>query len=308
MLYYSSRNTGENSLPADAKRPATNDPQLLPRPTLEQLMHEVAANSSPTSDVVRNPEKPRQAPPQETAVEPAPLGNRPPAWKPSLRPVGPIAPLAYRKPTQSNAKLVPVTPMEWSNANGAAKLMAPSRLSQPIAAVQPTIETRKADKSPGVPLDTMSTAEHHLPSGTIGKMLPTELIYALQAQVSHDSIYKKLVQFCKTNAHNPLLELASGTVAFVARDEKGILRVFIGSMRDFSLYSVRTNMLDGTLAIEELFEYEESYDQIVVINKRASEIAPSQVAGRKMFPLLEFSAYTLPGAGKATFKVKTQWR
>lgn len=303
MFDFSGQNSGERPLPQNTAAQPAKDTASRPRPTLEQLVNELTGPSEPEQSWQKN----RGVAPDSVQSQAGYV--RPTTWKPSvaapLPPGSPTfsasrpEPLVYRKPETGSSKLVPQASTEWKNKLSSA---------YPKSTLANKLETRVAPADPCLPLDTMSTAEHHLPEGTIGKMLPTELIYVLQAQTNHDSIYTKLAQFSKRHAHNPLLELASGTVAFVCAEDNGRIRVYIGSMRDYCLFSRRTNMLEGTLAVEEMFEYETSYGQIVVLHKRAGEIVPSQVAGRKMYPVLEFSSYTEFGYGKATCQIKSEWR
>lgn len=298
MFDFSRRKSGEEPLPQITSAQPSKDTASRPRPTLEQLVNEVTGPAESEQNWRQNRGViPDAVPEQKGYVRP------PAAWNPAgAAPSSPVTrpePLVYKRPETGSAKLINQSSTEWKNKPSIA-------YPKPVPTVKQ--ESRTAAVDPCAPLDTMSTAEHHLPEGTIGKMLPAELIYVLQAQTNHDSIYTKLGQFSKRHAHNPLLELASGTIAFVAAEDSGRIRVYIGSMRDYCLFSRRTNMLEGTLAIEEMFEYESSYGQIVVLHKRAGEIVPSLVAGRKMYPVLEFSSFTESGCGKATCHIKSEWR
>ncbi|MBY0548875.1 MAG: hypothetical protein K2W95_16505 [Candidatus Obscuribacterales bacterium] len=299
MFDYSRRNSGEKPLPQNTSAQPSKDSASHPRPTLEQLVNEVTGPAEPESNWNKNRGVIPEAVPAQNGYVRPPANWKNAGEKPAVPPVSRPEPLVYKRPEVRAAKLVNQSPTEWK---GKPSVSYP----KPIPTVK--AESRTPAVDPCLPLDTMSTAEHHLPEGTIGKMLPAELIYVLQAQTNHDSIYTKLSQFCKRHAHNPLLELASGTVAFVASEESGRIRVYIGSMRDYCLFSRRTNMLEGTLAIEEMFEYETSYGQLVVVHKRAGEIVPGLVAGRKMYPVLEFISYTESGCGKASCYIKSQWR
>lgn len=298
MFDFSRRNSGEQPLPQNTSAQPSKDTASRPRPTLEQLVNEVTGPAEQEQSWQKNRGGIPNAVPEQTGYVRPSVTWKPAEAAPSSLGTRP-EPLVYKRPQTAPAKLINQSPSEWKNK---PSIVYP----KPVPTVKPESRTPAVD--PCSPLDTMSTAEHHLPEGTIGKMLPTELIYVLQAQTNHDSIYTKLGQFCKRHAHNPLLELASGTVAFIAAEDSGRIRVYIGSMRDYCLFSRRTNMLEGTLAIEEMFEYETSYGQIVVLHKRAGEIVPSQVAGRKMHPVLEFSSYTESGCGKATCHIKSEWR
>lgn len=318
------RNTEENALPANNNNSQASPPSSAGqrRPTLEQIMLDLNAANATLNEAKLNSyskgvmqpqpvqsmntaEERRPRPSANAPTESAAPSTRPPAWRPAAAHNQPAAPLRYNAPAIPN-KVVPAAPMDWKATSGHNQSAAPARLPQ-SGLQQPGMPALPKPVPDELIGDLVRTADYALP-GEVGDLLPLELVYAIKAQANKVSIHQKLQQYCKRESHNPLLELPSGTVAFIALEDSGKIRVFIGNMRDFSLFCVRTNMLDGTLALEEMYEYQEVAGQVEVVRKRASEIGPSQIAGRKMHPVLQFMSYTIPGYGKATYQVKSEWR
>lgn len=329
MFQFSRRNTGENATPA-----ATNQSQSKSgeagsprRPTLEQLMLNLDEGAAMTTTIrTSQPAREEAVPPVEHKMESPPRPEASTEPKPvPFREISPSkqvppvkqqpVPLGYR-PSTSAAKLTQAGPAGWNGVPNSPSALQPGSVHQPIRPVHTSMpsvnlpvnkpELRQPTPQELLP-DLVRTAEHAVPS-EISEMLPLELIAALKATADKSNIHHRLQQYCKHESHNPLLELPSGMVAFIALEDNGTIKVFVGNMRDFSLFCVRTNMLDGTLPLEEMYEYREAGGDIQITRKRANEIGPSQIAGRKMFPVLQFMSYTIAGYGKATYQIKSEWR
>lgn len=135
---------------------------------------------------------------------------------------------------------------------------------------------------------------------------PRELIDSLQAEPSHVDCFLKMWQFAGDSLHNPVLELSSGLVAVIALEHgagEKLIQLYIGKGTEFSLFPSDDDSFEGTLAVDELYQYQTLDESLTVTLKTAQQLAPP-IAGRKMFPELEFKTYEKRSGGVATFQLK----
>lgn len=134
-----------------------------------------------------------------------------------------------------------------------------------------------------------------------------DILKALGADKSHSALHRALGLFWNQNSFNPVLELDSGTVVFVARVNDQIIRLYVGHMMEFSLFSTGDDSFEGALTIQELFEYEIRDARLFGVRKRSAELAPP-IASRKMYPVLEFVTHERATGRTATYRMRQAWR
>ena len=232
----------------------------------------------------------------------------------------PGAALCYQPPKQAQNKLSPPDPFNGQKKSGEHAVRPNPLVSCGTREVNYFAPAPAPAKLSSDDVDTLVSVPISIPpvcaQMSVGQsetqtidssFLAAELIRKLLDNPDDADIYHVLKLFYANQSHNPLVELECGTIAFVHTDSQGSVRVFIGSMHDFCLFAVSEDTFEGALAVEELFEYEHALGQSTVRRQTADEMG-SRIAGRKMYPVLEFTSFVSPAQGKATCQVKKQWR
>lgn len=153
------------------------------------------------------------------------------------------------------------------------------------------------------------------------KQIPQALRAQLRLPAGAQGTYTALKNFHQINRHRPYVQLPCGLIAYVEYDvETERIRLFIGHKREFMIFTRGVKEQSAVLVIDEFFEYkvETQVTQILGFSKKeyiaqekhklGTELLRGNdlVAGKKVYPTLQFSLFDDKSCGISSCSVKAE--